>query len=150
MVAAVIVSVQQESQSVLSYTVLHPHLHNICCLTCAGTQLNTWLFFFKVCLCNKSSFLSKKMFVVKWSHWRDKAVLVSVSDWMTHALLLWIWTLNFVLFREENFLTYTPMSVSHPLHQLCMIPWNNDTKKRFWQCLFIDDFNLQFVHKSHQ
>lgn len=152
MVAAVNVSVQQESLSVLSYTVLHPHLHNICCLTCAGTQLNIWLFFFflKVCLCNKFSCLSKKMLVVKRSHCCDKAVVVSVSDWMTRAPLLWTWTLNFVLFREENFLTYTPMSVSHPLHQLCMTPWNKDMKKRFWQCLFISDFNLQFVHKSHQ
>lgn len=107
-------------------------------------------FFFKVCLCNKSSFLSKKMLVVKRSHCCDKAVVVSVSDWMTRAPLLWTWTLNFVLFREENFLTYTPMLVSHPLHQLCMTPWNKDMKKRFWQCLFISDFNLQFVHKSHQ
>lgn len=58
MVAAVNVSVQQESQSVLSYTVLHSHLHNICCLTCAATQLN--IFFLKyVCVINPLACLRK-------------------------------------------------------------------------------------------
>ena len=121
------------------------HNDTVSVVSCVRTQhnftqkhehINSLVLQFSLRLCNKSSSWLRAQtycWLLRSDTW-EKTLLVPLwqrclneesskhRDWLTNVLLLSTWTLDFVLFQEENCLSYTFILVSYCLHQLCMKP----------------------------